>query len=241
MSLKKKIALFFAIVSVPFSFFFIPFFCGYFFLSEMAVMWVLPCFLFGPPIVGFIAARSVPTTPVKRAFIGIIAMFLLWASFPFVPGGADVLTLGISTRFRMETNPGRVQQWATRILDGYEAGTFEAGTNCVFFGRAAALNDLDVPAEIKNIWPLKPSVGIAAFSDDGLIRPIRTNTATMPQLTGGRSVPIHLTHCVVICWAAGTRGFLVGRPDFESTWDPTGGSGFMRRVMPGIYAFCVGN
>lgn len=239
MSIWKKIILFFVVAAVPFSYITIPFVSGYCFLSDASVLLVLPCFLFGPPIAGFITGRLIPTTTWRQTIIGVVTMFLLWASYFLFPGGMAGLEFGMSANFRLRTNPEQVQQWASHVVDQFEDGRLGTTDNGAGFFGKAALKDSDIPAQIKNMWPLRPTIGIATISDNGwIMESLRTNIVIMPQLTGGQRVPLHLSHCVVISWYEGHRGFLVGHKDFESKWDPSrGGEGLIYHIMPGIYAF----
>lgn len=236
---REKFILFFVLIGVPLSFVTFPFFGGFCNWSQGCIMLLVPWILLGPALSGTTAATSIPNiSRWKKGLIGVgtaIGTFILSLGLFFGFGaGARIWTFGFSTNFILTKHPDQIQQWATKVLDEYESGTLETNTNVEYWavGRAK-LKDSEIPSQIGDLWWNKPSIGIATITDNGwFMDSIRSNTVVMPELTGGQAVPLHLSHCVAFSWYE--TGFLVGRPDFQSKWNPW----YLRELYPGIYVFC---
>lgn len=229
---KKWIVL--VIVAVPSSFFILPFTCGFFNLSQGYLFLLAPVLLIGPIFAGSIVAALIQNASQgTRIARGIVTAILIFISFFLFPPGAETWTLGLAANFRLTKHPAQVQQWAVEILDQYENGKLTTTTNIEYWatGRDKLVKD-EIPLQIQNLWRRKPSIGIATITENGwVIQSTQTNAESLAQLTGGVSVPLKLSHCVVFSWYE--TGILVGRPDFQSKWNPW----YLHEIMPGIYAF----
>jgi hypothetical protein len=168
-----------------------------------------------------------------RIVIGIMTTIGIFASFFLFPPEAETWTLGLATNFRLTKQPEQIQQWAIKVLDQYENGKLTTTTNVEYWvtGRDE-LSTNEIPLRIQNLWRNKPSIGIATITENGwIIQSTQTNTESLAQLTGGIPTPLKLSRCVAFSWYA--TGILVGRPDFQSKWNPW----YLHEIMPGIYAF----
>jgi hypothetical protein len=229
---KKWIVLF--IVAVPLSFFILPFACGFCNLSQGLLIFLAPVLLLGPLCAGSIVAALIQNASrATRMVSGIATAFVIFISFFLFPPGAATWTLGLAANFRLTKHPAQIQQWAIEVLDQYENGKLTTTTNVEYWaaGRDKLVKDA-IPLRIQNLWRHKPSIGIATITDNGwVIQSTQTNAESLAKLTGGISMPLKLSHCVAFSWY--DTGILVGRPDFQSKWNPWD----IHEIMPGVYAF----
>jgi nitrate reductase NapE component len=234
----------FVVTVVPILSILSQFFCGLFGLSPDYIIFLLPVILFGPPLAGIVTAILVFNASILKRIVTAIgtgigiyaAILVIIIIFHILP---PLWVLGASANFRLTKHGREVQQWAVKTLDQYENGTLQTNTNTEYWAIGTAkLEDSQIPEQIRTLWPEKPSIGIATITDNGRIaESIPTNVAVIPNLTGGQSIPLNLDHCVTFSWY--DWGFLVGRPDFQSKWNPGafGGEGYIHEIKPGIYVY----
>jgi len=206
----------------PLAYFVCPFLCG-FFNSQGLMMLLMPVILIVPLATGLAIGVWTPRLGNASRFgLGVLACILSFALFFIFPAGAKSWTLGSSTNFQLTKHPSQVQQWAVGVLERYEAGKLNTSTNAPYWALGKAeLDTSEVPPSIGGLWLDRPSIGIAEFTPDGWIVPPSTN-----QAAGKISA-----RCVVFSWYL--NGFLVGRPDFHSDWNPW----YIHEIAPGIYAY----
>ena len=198
-------------------------------------MFLAPIVLLGWPILAItVAVRLRNVNLVTRIAVGVMTCIILIASFFIFPAGAVTWSLGFAANFRLTKHPAQIQQWAIQVLDRYDAGKLSLTTNVEYWAVGKAkLKDSEIPSQIKDLWWKRPSIGVATITDNGwFTESMPTNIAIMPQLTGGQPTPLHLSHCVAFSWYE--TGFLVGRQDFKSKWNPW----YLHEITPGVYVFC---
>jgi hypothetical protein len=225
----------FVVVAASLAYFIFPFAYGFCNLSQGYLMLLAPVMMLGWPVASIVVAvRMRNSSVIKRITVGFMTFFALFASFFLFPAGAKTWALGFSSNFRLTKHPAQIQQWAIGVLDHYESGKLATTTNVEYW--AAGLDKIEqseIPARMQELWRDKPSIGIATITDNGwLIQSTGTNAESLRALTGGVAMPLKLTHCVAFSWYL--TGVLVGRPDFQSKWNPW----YLHEIRPGIYVFC---
>jgi hypothetical protein len=221
---SRQIILFTTAGLVPISLFLFPFLCGFYNLSQGYLMLLVPISLFGTAFVGIAVGASVPRiNKLSRIGVGIFAWILTIAFFFVLPPAAKTWTLGFSTNFKMTKHPKEVQQWASGILDRYEAGQLNTVTNAPYWAVGKEkLDATDVPSRIAELWRVRPSIGIAEVTPDGeIFTPSHDDTGELRQY-----------RCVAFSWYL--TGILVGRSEFRTTWNPW----YIQEIAPGIYVYC---
>ena len=219
------------LASVPLCCLAYPFACGFFNLSQVYLMVLAPAMLFGPPLATAAAAPFLRIGPAWRHVALCLALYVLViAGFFLAPPGAAGWTIGFAANLKMTKHPDQIQKWATGVLARYESGTLATIPKAEYWAIGKErLAEAEVPARIRNLWWKKPSTGIATMTDEGrLLDPARTNTTSLTA-TG---TPSTRGHCVAFSWCL--TGVLVGPPDFRPTWNPW----YIRRIIPGVYAYC---
>jgi hypothetical protein len=224
-----------AVVIVPLAYFFLPFVLGFFGLSQGYILLLAPVMFLGPIFAGgvVIGLLTREIALAVRIAVGIMTMVGIFASFFLLPPGAASWTLGLAANFRLTKHPAQIQQWVIETLDKLENGKLATTTNVEYWAVGhPKLATNEIPIQIQNLWRNKPSIGIATITENGwIIASMPTNVAILPQLTGGMPTPLKLSHCVAFSWY--DTGILVGRPDFQSKWNPW----YLHEITPGIYAF----
>lgn len=211
---------------VPASCFVFPFICGFLNLSQVSLMLLVPIVLFGSILSAVIVAwRIHGVGKLSRIGIGLMAWVAIVAftvvAFLMFPAGAKIWTLGFAANFRLTKHPREIQQWASEVLDRYEAGRLNTATNAPYWAIGKQkLEAREVPGHIGTLWRSAPSIGIVTMTSDGLVT---DSVHTDPSW--------RLTHCVAFSWYL--TGILVGRSDFRSAWNPW----YIYEIMPGVYAY----
>jgi hypothetical protein len=225
----------FVVVAACLAYFVFPFTLGFCNLTQGYLMLLAPLVLLGWPVASIVVAVCMRNASViKRISVGFVTFLTLFASFFIFPAGAKTWTLGFATHFRLTKRPAQIQQWANGVLDRYENGTLLTTTNIEYWAAGRdKIEQSEIPPQIQELWLNKPSIGIATITDNGwLIQSTQTNAESLRALTGGVATPLKLTHCVAFSWYL--TGVLVGRPDFQSKWNPW----YLYEIKPGIYVFC---
>ena len=200
----------------------VPFACGFLNLAQGYLMLLGPMLLCGSVLAGFaVAALAQSVGKAARAGLGAMAVIATIALFFVLPAPARTWTIGFATRFQMTKHPAQVQQWASTVLDRFEAGKLSTSTNAPYWAVGRKLDASEVPANISGLWSARPSIGIAEVTADGRIGPASANEADDRKAQ----------RCVAFSWYL--SGLLVGRTDFRCAWNPW----YVREIAPGIYAY----
>ena len=188
-------------------------------------MLVVPVVLFGPLVATGIAACLLKNVSIWTWAVVCLGLYVVVVAVFFsAPAGAAAWTMGFAANFRLTKRPAQVQEWATKVLDRYDAGELATSTNAEYWAVGKAkIEDKEIPDHMRRLWRFKPSIGVATMSPCGFIE------GNFPP-DGPEATP-KPTHCVAFSWYL--TGVLVGRPDFRTAWNPW----YIQEIVPGVYAY----
>jgi len=225
----RKILSIAVLALTPIVCFVFPFACGFLGLPQGLDLLVLPIMLFGPILATFVFAR-IRRTPlgVNAAVCAVLYTAIVAAFFAGAPGAA-AWTIGFAYNVRLTKHPKEIQKWAMEALAKYEKGQLKTGSKAEDWAFGQTLAESEIPNDIRNLWPDKPSIGIVGITKDGWItNPAQTNADANVSSNASAGE----THCLAFSWYL--SGMLVGSPDFKTTWNPW----YIREIIPGVYAYC---
>ena len=79
--------------------------------------------------------------------------------------------MGFAANFRLTKQPAQVQEWATKLLDRYDAGELATTTNVEYWAVGnARIEDKEIPDHMRRLWRFKTWIGVATMSSTGFIR-----------------------------------------------------------------------